>query len=118
MHLNSFEEPAVISISKYKFGLKKSIFICLFFVRLCHYSFKELPPHFDLRDLYSTKCYTQGNTNSCGANAICNQINIMIQELKLNIIPSRSFLYFNSRLVDRENKKSLKPISDNDADNY
>ena len=33
----------------------------------------------------------------------------------MKIIPSRSFLDFNSRLIDRENENSIKPISDDGA---
>ena len=109
-----FKEP-VTSPSKYCFGLKKSIQKEDDKVSLFHYSFKELPSQFDLRDIYHIKAYNQGSTNSCSANAICNQINVILQELKLKIIPSRSFLHFNSRLVDRENEKSFKPISDDGA---
>ena len=89
---------------KYKFGLIKSKFddhekVCMF-----NYDKINLPIKFSLSDIYEIHVFDQGNLNSCSANAISNQILLSVNN---NIIPSRLFIYFNSMLIDKEEKKSF-----------
>ena len=65
-----------------------------------------------MRDVYKVKAYNQGSTNSCSSNAISNQINVILQEMRLKIEPSRQFIYFNSLLEDRDKEGTKRPIED------
>ena len=107
-----------IKPSKLKYGLKRSSIKDDELNKVCYLSFDrlELKAECDLRDFYKIDVYNQLNTNSCSANAICQQIKLLNQKmLKKDIEPSRRFIYFNSRLLDREKEGSKREILDEGA---
>lgn len=95
---------------KYKFGLKRSKISEDEKVGFFRYEKVELPEKFSLADVYPIEIYNQKDTNSCSANAICNQIKLTYNDLKLD--PSRAFIYFNSLLRDHQKEGSTINISD------
>ena len=101
--------------SKYKFGLKRSKITDNDKVGMLHYEQVALPNKFDLRDYYKIEPYNQLHTNSCSANAISNQLKIILQNVQSKIEPSRAFIYFNSLLFDRDKANSKAEIQDNGA---
>ena len=101
----------------FKFGLKKSVLsehdkVCMF-----KYEQVDLPSEFSLSDLHEIHIFNQGHLNSCSANAISNQIILSTpkDEIK-DQIPSRLYIYFNSRLTDQSlhGNKSIR-IEDDGA---
>ena len=113
---NSSKSPPrnqTIKPSKFKYGLKRSSIHDDNKVGLISFDRILLPTSYDLRDIYKIDIYNQLSTNSCSANAICQQIKILNQKLlKQPIEPSRRFIYFNSRLIDREKEGSKHEIDD------
>lgn len=87
--------------NRFKFGLKKSKLddhdkLCMF-----NYEHVDLPVKFSLNNTRDVHIFDQGHLNSCSANAISNQIMLSTDFDKLgDIIPSRLFIYHNSRLLD------------------
>ena len=86
----------------YRFGLKRSKLSENDKVSFFKYEKVELPTKFSLSDLHEIHIFNQGELNSCSANAISNQIILSTpkEEIK-NSIPSRLYIYFNSRLTDQ-----------------
>ena len=63
----------------------------------------HLPPKIDLRNQYQfPPVYSQGNLNSCSANAIAAAVefDLIKQHQKRVFIPSRLFLYYNERAME------------------
>ena len=84
-----------------KFGLKRSTnddrdHVYLFF----EYEKIPLPLQFSLADTKEIKIFDQMELNSCSSNSVCNQI--MLSNDKIKDVPSRLFLYCNSRREDIE----------------
>ena len=84
-----------------KFGLKRSTnddrdHVYLFF----EYEKIPLPLQFSLADTKEIKIFDQMELNSCSSNSVCNQI--MLSNDKIKDVPSRLFLYWNSRKEDIE----------------
>ena len=102
--------------TKFKFGLKKSKLtdhekVCMF-----QYEKVDLPTKFSLNDTHIIHIFNQGNLNSCSANAISNQFMLSASKEELqDIIPSRLYLYFNSRLIDEKEKGGHVHIEDEGA---
>ena len=86
----------------FRFGLKKSKLSENDKVSLFKYEKVDLPSEFSLSDLHEIHIFNQSQTNSCSANAISNQIILSTptEEIK-DQIPSRMYIYFNSRLTDQ-----------------
>lgn len=111
-------DQTVIKPGRFKYGLKRSITKEDDNNKVCYLSFDrlELKKECDLRDYYKIDVYNQLSSNSCSANAIAQQIKILNQKmLKKEIEPSRRFIYFNSRLIDREREGSKREIQDEGA---
>ena len=91
--------------TKLKFGLKRSKpderdkFVSFF-----NYEKVPLPLQFCLENY---EIFDQGNMNSCSANSVSNQIKLSCDKLPSNIIPSRLYIYINSRLEDAEENQQL-----------
>ena len=87
--------------TKFKFGLKRSNLSENDKVSMFKYEKVDLPLVFSLSDIHEIHVFNQGNINSCSSNAISNQIILSTpkEEIK-NSIPSRLYIYFNSRLTD------------------
>ena len=88
-----------------KFGLKRSKLTEHDKVSMFKYEKVDLPSEFSLSDLHEIHIFNQSDCNSCSANAISNQIILStpkeeIKEIKESI-PSRLYVYFNSRLMDQ-----------------
>ena len=85
-----------------KFGLKRSKLTDHDKVSFFKYEKVELPTKVSLSDLHEIHIFNQGELNSCSPNAISNQIILSTpkEEIK-NSIPSRLYIYFNSRLTDQ-----------------
>ena len=86
----------------FKFGLKRSKLTEHDKVSMFKYEKVDLPSEFSLSDLHEIHIFNQGHLNSCSATAISNQIILStpIEEIK-DQIPSRLYVYFNSRLTDQ-----------------
>ena len=100
---------------KLKFGLKRSKLtdhdkVCMF-----QYEKVDLPTRFSLNNTHVIHIFDQGNLNSCSANAISNQFLLSNKEDLSDIIPSRLYLYFNSRLIDEKERGGPVRIEDEGA---
>ncbi len=63
---------------------------------------QNLPPVVDLRPICPPAIYDQGNLGSCTANAIGAAIECArIAEGRPSVIPSRLFIYYNERVIER-----------------
>ena len=99
---------------KYKFGLRKSSIddrdhILSFF----EYEKMPLPLQFSLSDTKEINVFNQMNLNSCSSNSVVNQI--VLSNDKTKEIPSRVFIYWNSRREDIEEDHNSIFIEDTGA---
>ena len=91
--------------SKLKFGLKKSKpderdkYFSFFTYEKIH-----LPFQFCLENYI---VFDQGNINSCSANSVSNQIKLSCDDMPCHVIPSRRFIYINSRMEDAEENNQI-----------
>ncbi len=62
----------------------------------------ELPPNYDMRGIGLPEVYDQGQQGSCTANAgaFLEQLNLLQTGYPWPHMPSRSFLYYNTRLIE------------------
>ena len=100
---------------KFKFGLKRSSLSER--DKLCYFQYEhvDMPIQFSLSEIHNIHIFDQGHLNACSSNAISNQIILSTnREDLLNIIPSRLYQYFNSRLVDKI-ENNLPSIEDDGA---
>ena len=54
------------------------------------------------RKLCKNVVFDQGNINSCSANSVSNQIKLSCDNLPCHVIPSRLYIYINSRMEDAD----------------
>ena len=86
--------------SKLKFGLKKSKpderdkYFSFF-------TYEKIPLPFQFC-LENYVVFDQGNINSCSANSVSNQIKLSCDNLPCHVIPSRLYIYINSRIEDAD----------------
>ena len=97
-----------------KFGLKRSTRddrdnILSYF----EYEKIPLPLQFSLADTKEIIIFDQMELNSCSSNSVCNQI--MLSNDKIKDVPSRLFLYWNSRREDIEEDHHSMFIDDSGA---
>ena len=98
----------------FKFGLRKSSFDDTTEQKLC-FSYNPnivLPKKYSLRDKVKY-IWNQGSINSCSANAVSNQLILSDKKQVMKFVPSRLYIYYNSRMMDNEDVS--KPVSDNGA---
>ena len=98
----------------FKFGLRKSSFDESTEQKLC-FSYNPnviLPNKYSLRDKVKY-IWNQGNINSCSANAVSNQLILSDKKQVMKFVPSRLYIYYNSRMMDNEDVS--KPVTDNGA---
>ena len=86
------------------FGLKKSPVDTHEKILSFTYEKVQLPTKFSLRDQVKY-IFDQGHMNSCSANAVSNQIMLSDHKGLVNVIPSRLYIYYNSRMIDNGSDK-------------
>ena len=95
----------------FKFGLRKSSFDEEKEQKLC-FSYNPnivLPKKYSLRDKVKF-IFDQKNVNSCSANAVSQQLILSDKKEVMKFVPSRLYIYFNSRLVDNDDVQNQFPI--------
>ena len=85
--------------TKLKFGLLKSKSDS--HEKLLSFTYEKvyIPRFFTLKDRVKY-IFNQGHSNSCSANAVTNQLLLSDKKQLINDVPSRLFIYVNSRLRD------------------
>ena len=100
-----FVENSQVSNTSMKFGLKKSKpderdkYFSFF-------TYEKLPMPFQFC-LENYVVFDQGNINSCSANSVSNQIKLSCEDMPCHIIPSRLFIYINTRMEDAEENNQI-----------
>ena len=88
----------------FKFGLRKSSFDESTEQQKLCFSYNPnvvLPNKYSLRDKIKY-IWNQGNINSCSANAVSNQLMLSDKKQVMKFVPSRLYIYYNSRMIDNE----------------
>ena len=93
------------------FGLKRSKISHDEKILSFTYQKVDMPLNFLLKNNVK-QIFNQGDINSCSANAVSNQLLMSDNKNLINFIPSRMYIYFNSRFID--NDKQM-PLTDSGA---